>query len=83
MVPGVVMGSKARLTNLDTDVSSEAVTGDIGPADKTGEAAYCLAKIVNPSISHNSGDDKRIYFYELWPDVAANVNGKQYHLEPA
>src|SRR4029077_2564975 len=43
MVPGVVMGCKAQLTNLETDAFSAAVTGDIGPKDKTGEAAYCLA----------------------------------------
>jgi hypothetical protein len=83
MVPGVVMGCKARLTNLDTEVGSDAVTGDIGPSSKTGEAAYCLAKIVCPSVTHNTGDDKLIYFYELWPDVPAVVNGKTYKLEPA
>lgn len=83
MVPGVVMGCKAQLTNLDTDVFSAAVTGDIGPKTITGEAAYCLAKIVNPSITHNAGDDRQIYFYELWPDVPAVVNGKTYKLEPA
>jgi hypothetical protein len=83
MVPGVVMGCKARLTNLDTDASTEAVTGDIGPKTKTREAAYCAAKVVNPLITHNSGDDKHIYFYELFPGVPAVVNGKQYALEPA
>ena len=83
MVPGVVMGCKAQLTNLETDASSAAVTGDIGPSSKTGEAAYCLAKIVYPNAGHNIGDDRMIYFYELWPGVEANVNGKQYKLEPA
>jgi hypothetical protein len=83
MVPGVVMGCKAQLTNLETDAFSAAVTGDIGPKDKTGEAAYCLAKIVNPNVAHNIGDDHKIYFYELWPGVPAVVNGKTYKLEPA
>jgi hypothetical protein len=83
MTAGVVMGCKARLTNLDTEVAHDAVTGDIGPKDKTGEAAYCLGKIVNPKITHNSGDSKLVYFYELWPDVPAVVDGKTYKLEPA
>ena len=82
MIPGVVMGCKAQLTNLETDVFTAAVTGDIGPNTKTGEAAYCTAKIVNPAIGHNTGDERQIYFYELWPDVPAVVNGKTYKLEP-
>jgi len=83
MVPGVVMGCQGCLTNLDTGAKHDAVVGDIGPKSKTGEAAYCLAKIVNPTITHNSGDKRLIYMYELWPDVPAVVNGKTYKLEPA
>ncbi len=79
----VVMGCKSRLTNLNTHVHHAAVCGEIGPDDKTGEAAYCLAKIVNPKISHNSGDKSRVYLYELWPEVPAVVDGKKYKLEPA
>jgi hypothetical protein len=83
MIEPVVMGCQARLTNIETGVVHDAVCGEIGPDDKTGEAAYCLAKIVNHKITHNSGDSRRIYLYELWPDVPANVNGKTYELEPA
>lgn len=83
MVPPVVMGCKARLTNLDTKVTHAAVTGDIGPEDKTGEAAICLAKLLNPKVSASSGDSRLIYFYELWPGVPAVVDGKTYKLEPA
>jgi len=82
-VDPVVMGCQARLTNLKTGTIQEAVTGDIGPKDKTGEAAYCLAKIVNPKISHNTGDKNLIYLYELWPGKAAIVDGKKYKLESA
>lgn len=82
-VDPVVMGCQARLTNLKTGTIQEAVTGDIGPKDKTGEAAYCLAKIVCPKITHNSGDTNRIYLYELWPGKAAVVDGKHYKLESA
>lgn len=82
-VPPAVMGCMGRVTNLRTSVSSYAVTGEIGPDDKTGEAAYCLAKILNPKISHNSGDGSRIYLYECWPGIPAVVDGKHYKLEPA
>jgi hypothetical protein len=83
MVAPTVMGCQARLTNLTTKDVHPAVTGEIGPDDKTGEAAYCLAKIINPKVTHNSGDKSLIYFYELWPGVPAVVDGKTYKLEPA
>ena len=82
-VPPTVMGCQGRLTNLVTKESWPAVVGDIGPSDKTGEAAYCLAKKANPKITHNTGDTKINYLYELWPGTAAVVDDKQYKLEPA
>ena len=82
MVPGVVMGCKGKVTRED-ESAHDGVVGDIGPDYTTGECAYCLAKQVNPSVGHNSGDKSRVYFYELWPGVPAVVDGKQYKLEPA
>jgi Fungal chitosanase of glycosyl hydrolase group 75 len=82
-VAPAVMGCQARMTNLLTADWNDAVTGEIGPDNKTGEAAYCLAKLINPKITHNSGDDRRIYLYELWPGIPAVVDGKTYKLEPA
>lgn len=83
MLPGVLMGCLGRLTNKKTGASFPAVTGEIGPDDKTGEAAYCLAKKVNPAISYNSGDKSLIYLYEFWPDIPAVVNNFTYKLQPA
>lgn len=83
MVPPAVMGCQGRMTNLRTGKWSAAVTGEIGPDDKTGEAAYCLAKELNPKITHNTGDSNRIYLYELWPGIPAVVGDKTYKLEPA
>jgi hypothetical protein len=83
MVDTAVMGCQARMTNLETGKWRAAVTGEIGPDDKTGEAAYCLAKELNPKITHNTGDSSRIYLYELWPGIPAIVDGKTYKLEPA
>ena len=83
MVPPAVMGCQARVTNQRTKKHFAAVTGDIGPKNKTGEAAYCLAKKLNSKITHNSGDSRLIYLYELCPGKPAVVNGKHYELEPA
>ena len=81
IVPPKVMGCQARLTNEGTGVFHAAVTGEIGPSNKTGEAAYCLAKIVNPKITHNSGDKTKIYLYELWPGTPATVGERKYKLQ--
>jgi hypothetical protein len=81
-VQPIVMGCQARITNLRTGKWRAAVCGEIGPDYITGEAAYCLAKELNPAITHNSGDSRIIYLYELWPGIPANVDGKQYKLEP-
>jgi hypothetical protein len=82
-LPGVVMGCRGRVTNTKTKVVEEGVVGEIGPSDKTGETAYCLAKKLNPAIGHNSGDSNKIYLYELWPDVPATDGDFTYKLQPA
>jgi len=79
----VVLGCQGKLTRLDSMKSSPGVIGEIGPENKTGEAAICLAQFINPAVSANNGDDRLIYFYELWPGKAAVVNGKKYKLQPA
>jgi hypothetical protein len=83
MVGPVVMGCQARATRISTKQAFDAVTGEIGPDNKTGEAAICLAQKLNPNVSANSGDSKHDYLYELWPGVPAKVNGKHYKLESA
>ena len=79
----VVLGCMGRVTNLLTREWHWGVWGDSGPPDKTGECAYVLAKHLNPSVTHNTGDKNRIYLYEMWPGVAAKVGEKQYKLIPA
>jgi hypothetical protein len=82
-VKPVVMGCQARITNLLTGVWQAAVIGDIGPSTKTGEAAYCVAHLINPKITYNTGNSELIYLYELWPGIPAVVGNKTYKLEPA
>jgi N-acetylmuramoyl-L-alanine amidase len=79
--PSKVMGCQARLTNLPTGAWHAGVCGEIGPDDKTGEAAYCLAKAINPTVGYNSGDLSRVYLFELWPNIPATVDGVTYKLE--
>jgi hypothetical protein len=82
-LPGVVMGCRGRVTNLKTQVTHEGVVGEIGPDDKTGECAYVLAKLLNPMIEHNCGDENEVYLYELWPNVPAVDGNFTYKLQPA
>jgi hypothetical protein len=83
MVPPIVMGCHARVTNMKTGAVSDGVVGDIGPKNKTGECAICLAQVLNSQVNANVGDSERVYFYEIWPGKPAVVDGKRYELEPA
>jgi hypothetical protein len=82
-LPGVVMGCRGGVTNMETGETYFGVIGDIGPDDKTGETAYVLAKLLNPSITHNSGDTNKIYLYEIYPGIPATVGDFTYKLQPA
>ena len=83
-VPPVVIGCQARVTNLRNPKQwGWCVVGDVGPSDKTGECSYKLAKIVNPNITHNTGDSNLIYLYEFWPGIPAVVGDKTYKLQAA
>jgi hypothetical protein len=83
MVAPVVMGCRARVTNLRTGDLCEGMIGEIGPDDKTGETAYIVAKTINHAVTYNSGDLKLNYLYEFWPGVVAVVDGFEYKLQPA
>lgn len=72
------LGCLCRVTNLETGEFKLGVAGKFGPHDDTGEVAYCLAKEINPEVTHGIGDTRRIYLYELWPDIAA----PEYELQP-
>ena len=79
----VVMGCMGRVTNLRTFAWHWGVWGEVGPSDKTGEAAIVMAQHLNPKVSANVGDSKRIYLYECFPGIPAVVEGKTYKLLPA
>ena len=77
-VAPVVLGCQGRVTNLKTREWHWGVWGEVGPADKAGEAAIVMAQHLNPKVSANDGDEAFIYLYECWPGVAAKVGDKQY-----
>lgn len=82
-VPEIVLGSRAQITNLRNGRSILAVVADIGPTRKIGElsiaAAQALGIDANP---RTGGESERVVLYELWPGVAATVNGITYPMQP-
>jgi|GEM_PF-920294 len=78
---GVVLGCKARVTNLRNGRAVDCVVGDMGPLAKIGElsiaAAVALGLNGNP---RTGGVDAPSLKYELWPDVPAVVNGVTFEL---
>lgn len=78
---GIVLGCKARITNSLTGQHVDAVVADIGPRQKIGEVSIAAAKAIGLSGSARSGGtERKIIAYELWPGIAAVVNGITYDL---
>lgn len=83
-VNGIVLGCCARVTNIRTGVSTLAVVGDIGPHVKLGEISVaCAIAIGIPSSPISGGVDAHIIAYELWPGLAAVVDGIEFPLTPS
>lgn len=81
-VTPLVLGCKCRLTNIKTGLCFFGVVGDRGPAGKLGEMSVAYAQALGvPSSPTQGGIDDPVIVWEIWPGVAANVNGKQYTLQ--
>ena len=77
-----VLGCKARLTDTRSGKSVDCVVADTGPSTKTGEASIAAAKALGiQSSARSGGEEKPVFTYELWPGVAAVVNGVTYPLQ--
>lgn len=78
---GVVLGCKARVTNLRNGKSVDCVVGDMGPLVKIGELSIAAANAIgingNP---RTGGEDSPVLKYELWPDEPAVIDGMTYTL---
>ena len=78
---GVVLGARARVTNLRTGKTVDCVVADMGPLKKIGELSIAAANAVGISGNPRSGGvDKPILKYEIWPDEPGVVNGVTYRL---
>ena len=78
---GIVLGCRARVTNLRTNQFVEAVVGDIGPLYKFGEISIAAAKAIGiDSSPRTGGTSDKILKFEFWPDTPAIVNGVTYEL---
>ena len=87
-VAGVVMGCRAVVTNTTNGQSVEAVVADGGPANKLGEISLACAKAIGVPAgegaihpANSGGVDEHIIQYQLFPGVAAVVNGVTYPLQ--
>ncbi len=83
---GVLLGCRARVTCLNDRRHIEGVTGDFSGYN-IGEAADAICKFFNPELSPRSGDDRRIYLFEFFPDSVPlfddPVTDKPFVLMPA
>lgn len=79
-VPGLVLGCRARVTYRGRSV--DCVVFDVGPRSKCGELSIAAAKAVGiPHSARSGGEEDNVVEYELWPGVAASVNGATYPLQ--
>lgn len=81
----VVLGCRARITNLKTGQSTECVVGDVGPSKKLGEASPEACRRVGINGNPNTGgvDSYNGVLYEVWPGVPAVIDGITYPLQPS
>ena len=80
----IVLGSEASVENTDNGIVTDAITGEVGPDDKLGEASCACAQAVglNPSPNHG-GTDGKIIRYIIFVGEAAVVDGVKYKLQPS
>jgi hypothetical protein len=80
----IVMGCQGVIINLKSGLSTPAITGDVGPTTKIGEASCEAAKRVglDPNPNHG-GTSENIIAYMIWPGISAIVDGIHYTLQPS
>lgn len=70
---GIVLGCKAKVTDIKTKKTVDAVVVDFGPKAKIGEASIACAKFFGiPSSPKNGGTEEKRFIYQFWPGVAAD-----------
>ena len=67
-----VLGSSARITNIETGDCTPGVVGDVGGEQDDGEISIFAATQVSVPCSPTTGGQRRpIIQYEVWPGLAA------------
>jgi hypothetical protein len=87
-VDGIVMGCRAIVTNKKNGKSVEAVVADGGPSNHLGEISVACAKAIGVPTgtthpANGGGANSPDIHYQLFPGVAAVVNGVTYPLQPS
>lgn len=73
---GVVMGCRAKVTNLENGMTVDCIVADRGPSKKTGEISIAAAKALGiNSNPRTGGEDRPIMKYEIWPGQPGTVDG--------
>jgi len=85
-VAGVVMGCRCVVTNTRNGRSVEGVVADGGPANHLGEISVACAKAIGIPLgtkhqANGGGASAPTIKYQLFPGVAAVVNGVTYPLQ--
>jgi hypothetical protein len=85
-VTGIVMGCRAVVTNTKNGKKTEAVVADGGPSNHLGEISVACAKAIGVPTgtthpANGGGADAPDIHYQLFPGVAAVVNGVTYPLQ--
>ena len=76
---GAVLGCKVIVVNMATNITVEAVCGDIGPSNHIGEGSIKLAEMLGFSGSpRDGGTSEAIISYTFYPGTAASG----YSLQP-
>jgi hypothetical protein len=85
-VAGIVMGCRAVVTNTVNGKKTEAVVADGGPSNHLGEISVACAKAIGVPTggthpANGGGANSPDIHYQLFPGVAAVVNGVTYPLQ--
>ena len=87
-VAGIVLGCRCVVTNTITGESVEAVVADVRPARHLGEISVACAKAIGIPVGRThpastGGAPSPTIHYQLFPGIAAVVNGVTYPLQPS
>jgi hypothetical protein len=83
-VDPVVLGSECEVHNTVTNMTSDAICGEVGPQNKLGEGSCELARRLglNPNPNHG-GTSKKVIVYTIFIGEAAVIDGIKYKLQPS